>query len=621
MTGTTTFDSTKRPLLELLADISKGKIQLPDFQRGWIWDDSHIKSLLASVSVSYPIGAVMLLQTGGEGVRFKPRAVEGTEAQLNGAKPEFLILDGQQRLTSLFQALRASTPVRTKDTKGQVIHRWYYIDMKEALREGADLEDAIVAVPENRVSRDFRGQAVLDLSSAEKEYELEMFPFARIFDSADWRTGHQEHFDYDQQRSKLFNRFEKEVVKRFEQYQVPVISLLKETPKEAVCQVFERVNTGGVSLTVFELLTATFASDDFNLREDWERRRAEFSKGRLLKVASSDDFLQVISLLATRQRREAAATEGKPQTEWSGISCKRRDILRLSLDDYRRWAEPAALGFTEAAKFLHEQRIFTGDDLPYRTQLVPLAAVLGLVGAERLTDGAKKKIACWYWSGVFGELYGGAIESRFAKDLPELLNWISGGAEPSTVTDASFNPSRLLTLRTRNSAAYKGLFALVIRGGGLDLRTGTPIDSQLYFDEKVDIHHIFPRKWCCDRGLSAAKTDCVVNKTTLSAKTNRMIGGRAPSEYLATLKKQADIDDARMDAILTSHVMDPGSLRSDDFERFFAARAEALLLRIEEATGKRIARDLPAEPENEASGDMAEIVEGGAEEEAAGPND
>lgn len=59
----------------------------------------------------------------------------------------------------------------------------------------------------------------------------------------------------------------------FQQYKVPVIRLTKETPKEAVCQVFEAVNTGGVSLSVFELLTATFASDNFHLRDDWETKK------------------------------------------------------------------------------------------------------------------------------------------------------------------------------------------------------------------------------------------------------------------------------------------------------------------------------------------------------------
>src|SRR5947209_19489474 len=104
MSAVTTFDSTKESLLDLLRSIRAGKTQLPDFQRGWVWDDEHIRSLLASVSMSYPIGAVMMLQTGNPDVRFKPRPVEGvtlTQAEL----PERLILDGQQRLTPLFQAL------------------------------------------------------------------------------------------------------------------------------------------------------------------------------------------------------------------------------------------------------------------------------------------------------------------------------------------------------------------------------------------------------------------------------------------------------------------------------------------------------------------------------------
>ena len=95
------FDSTKTPLQELLARADSGKLQLPDFQRGWVWDDDRIKSLLASVSVSFPIGAVMLLETGGEHIRFKPRPLAGTHERLRTVPPETLILDGQQRLTSL----------------------------------------------------------------------------------------------------------------------------------------------------------------------------------------------------------------------------------------------------------------------------------------------------------------------------------------------------------------------------------------------------------------------------------------------------------------------------------------------------------------------------------------
>src|SRR6516165_10836378 len=99
-----TFKSGEPSLPDLLRDIQTGEIQLPDFQRGWVWDDDHIRSLIASVSLSYPIGAVMLLQTGGDGTQFQPRPIEGVVAD-RGKKPEYLILDGQQRMTSLYLAL------------------------------------------------------------------------------------------------------------------------------------------------------------------------------------------------------------------------------------------------------------------------------------------------------------------------------------------------------------------------------------------------------------------------------------------------------------------------------------------------------------------------------------
>lgn len=103
------------------------------------------------------------------------------------------------------------------------------------------------------------------------------------------------------------------------------------------------------------------------------------------------------------------------------------------------------------------------------------------------------ELLTWYWSGVFGELYGRAIETRFAKDMPEVLTWIHGEDEPSTVLNANLAPARLLTLRTRNSAPYKGLHALLMRDGCQDFRPGDPIDLQLYFEDRIDIHHIFPQ--------------------------------------------------------------------------------------------------------------------------------
>lgn len=346
-------------------------------------------------------------------------------------------------------------------------------------------------------------------------------------------------------------------------------------------------------MTVFELLTASFAAESFQLREDWARRERQL-KDRLpvLHRMGSDDFLQVVTLLATAERRRKHFDEGRGDSDAPGISARRRDILRLTVADYETWADRAEDGFVRAARFLYGQKIFRAEELPYRTQLTPLAAILADLGDAAETDGAKQRIARWYWCGVFGELYGGAIETRFARDFPDVVSFVQGGREPTTVQEASFLPGRLTTLRTRNSAAYKGLYALLMRDGGLDFRTGDPIEAQALFEAQIDIHHIFPKAWCEQHGIAWEVYDTIVNKTAISATTNRKIGGRAPSVYLKTVERDAEISPQVMDGILDSHRIAAEHMRDDDFWSFYSARAEALLDSVARAMGK----DVPREP-------------------------
>jgi hypothetical protein len=303
--------------------------------------------------------------------------------------------------------------------------------------------------------------------------------------------------------------------------------LLKGTPKEAVCEVFENVNTGGVALTVFELMTATFVADDFKLRDAWAEIQKRLREHPVLYDVSETDFLQAVTLLATRRR---ADVEKK-----GSVSCKRKDILQLALDDFREFAPAVEQGLYKAARLLMREKVFETRNLPYQTQLVPLSAICAVLGDEFDADGVKTKLARWYWSGVFGELYGGATETRFALDLVQVPAWIAGGVEPRTLADAGFSPIRLLTLSSRLSAAYKGVTARLMRVGSFDFLTGDPIELTTYMDDSVDIHHIFPQAYCQKQGWPKGRWNCVVNKAPLTARTNRSIGGRAPSEYLATI--------------------------------------------------------------------------------------
>lgn len=192
---------------------------------------------------------------------------------------------------------------------------------------------------------------------------------------------------------------------------------------------------------------------------------------------------------------------------------------------------------------------------------------------------------------MLGELYGGAVETRIANDLEEFLVWIEDDdALPRTVYEAAFQPSRLNTLRSRNSAAYKGLNILVLREGAVDFFWKAGIQELDAAEVALDIHHIFPRKWCEERAIKPVVFNSILNKTPVSYKANRMIGGNAPSSYLTKIQnhKQVQLDDSQMDEILRTHRIDPHSMRNDDFDGFMSARGIELLKLVERVMGKSV---------------------------------
>ncbi len=609
----TSFDTNPVLLQTLLKTCEEGKLQLPDFQRSWVWEEERIMSLIASVSRGFPMGALMSLKSKIDtGVVFAYRPLEGAPVTAQ-TKPEQLLLDGQQRMTSLYQSCMRRQVVSTITAKKRLVERWFYIDMLKALNGEADRESAIFAVPADRkLKANFDKDIVLDLSSQELEYEKLMFPLNQVFDTDAWMQGFWNYWNTKGESGKieLFFRFKNEVLSNFAEYQVPVIALGADTPHEAVCLVFEKVNTGGKALDAFELLTAMYAAQGHKLRNDWlgddkahdpdlklgiQKRLANFGRaagqaqGVLANVASTD-FLQAIALLHTKELRLAAiADPSKKENDWPAVRATRQSLLDLPLDAYKKHCNAVRAGFERAAKFLRQQQIYRVLDLPYQTQLVPLAAIFAEIGdkAEHATN--NDKIARWYWCGVFGELYGSAVESRFAKDILELPTWLDGGAEPSTVADGVLRADRLLTMRSRLSAAYKGLQALLLRQGAIDFRSGQTFDQTVFFDEGVDIHHIFPKAWCESQTpkLPPSIYDSVINKTPLGYRTNRIIGGVAPSSYLEKLEKgrvgpngqivEPPIAKPVLTGYLESHCIPVDALYANDFHAFMNSRQKLLL--------------------------------------------
>ena len=278
----------------------------------------------------------------------------------------------------------------------------------------------------------------------------------------------------------------------------------------------------------------------------------------------------------------------------------------MPLSAYQTWADKLTAGFLDTDQFLRIEGFQKVEFLPYQSQLIPLAVVMIHLGERWLEPVIKDKLTRWFWSGVFGELYGGSTETRIALDVQDLLSWLlqPDAHEPTTVIAAGFQPSRLDTLRTRTSAAYRGIYTLLQREGSKDFFWKARMLDLDAGEYNIDIHHIFPRAWCSAHGISPRVYNAIVNKTPISYKANRMIGGKAPSAYQAQLRDHPNVQISleQQHDILKSHLIDAEALEQDDFDSFYQRRKERLMLLIEQAMGKSAittAEDAPVEDDEE----------------------
>lgn len=184
------------------------------------------------------------------------------------------------------------------------------------------------------------------------------------------------------------------------------------------------------------------------------------------------------------ERGRAACRAGKAGKGLPAVIGNRQALLTLALTAYKQYEKQVEKGFMQAAKFLYMLRIYRISvlhiyrisDLPYQSQIVPLASIIAYIGEAWEHDANRAKLVRRYWNGVFGELYGSAVESRIARDFMEVPCWLQGGPEPCTVSETIFRSDRLKTMRMRPSAAYKGVDALLMKEGAQDFRSGQKFD-------------------------------------------------------------------------------------------------------------------------------------------------
>ena len=557
---------TSESLKFMLQMIDNREMALPDFQRDFVWDPNATEELIESIIENYPAGSLLRIKNGQQLV-FRPRAVEGAPKLAADARPAYLILDGQQRLTSLYQGFY-----------GTGEHR-YVVDLA-GLEAKKDLEDCVLHFSTRECDARY--------GTIQQQAETLVFPLGRLFRDAgfsSWTTevlrlrcqDMDEMLDLQTRLSRLHEQW----IKPIEEYEFPMVTLNEETAGGAVCTIFETLNRTGVKLGVFDLLTARFWAQDLNLRALWEEAQ---ERTPLLAEYEIDPYyvLQIIGLLEPGVDRE-----GRPRAP----SVKRGAILEMHVDQARKGWRFAIEGLVEVLRILRgDCGVLKPWLLPYNTLLIPMAAIWasrrerkGLeIGADRL------KVLRWFWCAVFGQRYENAPNSQAEKDYGELTRWMNGGVEPEAVSSFRMETLNLRTVRPKQRAVYRGVMALILQRGARDFHKRGHITAQLLDDKKnpVDDHHVFARAYLDEQGRPPHLRDCILNRTYIDRATNQRLSRQSPSRYLAQIREKHGL--GAMEHVLESHFLPVGSdspLLSNDFERFLSYRDDVLLRAIQERVG------------------------------------
>jgi hypothetical protein len=516
----------KRKISGLIEQAYNGKLCLPEFQREFVWRRDEVADLLRSILRRYYIGSLLLLRCDPQAPPFAPAALRGAKPTYRELHPELLILDGQQRLTSLLYALTAPD-LTLKDSSQR---RWFFLDLQLLLED--PYEDELIF---DRAKRELDG-----LDRPEVQYAKRILPCTALLTSQgflSWRDGLDDWLrEHEPDNHRAFRDTWRDpwtkAVTDFQTFEVPLVELprMADNDRDAigrVCAIFEKLNSTGVELSVYDLLTARLYRSGIRLHLLWDeacqehKRLQEWSDGKADTAKFGVLVLRTLALLR-------------------GLDPKPRFLINLSPDKFQADWRRAAAAMERALELTTHVGpdgfgVFDRKWLPGFGLLPVMAALRAELEDRKLGEDPRNDLRRWYWSNVFLERYSSAVESKSRKDYSELLgHWTEGKPEPAVFTEARIRiGARGHSVRDSASTAstvYNGVFCLLALRGARDWRRGETIQLQ-----DLEDHHIFPQAYLRRHGITGRiDVNSIVNRTLISDETNGKIRDKAPAEYLAS---------------------------------------------------------------------------------------
>ena len=509
----------------LIRRIDQGDIKLPTFQRPQVWDVGQAVDLLDSINRGYPVGSLLFWLTGHQ--LGAERDIGGFELPETPERyPRNYVLDGQQRLTTLYAVLKHPAS-----------------QLEERLRVVYDLEHG-------------------EFIEAKEPLAPTQFPLNLIYDT----NGYMEFRDQlrEQEGGSELIAEQQRLWETFQNYVIPVVTV-QDAPIEKVGIIFERINSRGTRLTLFDLMVAATwgaeSADEFNLRDSVET---------VIGQLDDKDYGEVEDVSILRSLAVVNTSSARRQ-----VILGLRDLDR---GDLQLLIERTRASLSRAVDFLvSEVAAVSSDFLPYERQLILLTYVMA--NKPSLSADNVNLLKRWFWRTSFAQRYRAGGEALFDDDLEAALALLRNSDGLERFGQAPHKSFFVRAQFRKGAAASQAFAALLGIHQPRNITNGALIDvgTALSAYNRKEFHHLFPQKVLKDWGVDKDLISSLANMCMLASSENKKISDKPPSEYIEQYK--SELGEEQFKEVMDSNLIPPEAVElmlADDFADFLEVRSQFL---------------------------------------------
>jgi hypothetical protein len=549
------FETSDVTIRKLIKQVEEGTMQLPEFQRDFVWAENKQKDLIASIHKGFPTGSLLMMHVDSNPqLAFRPIKDFKTENDT----PKLLVLDGQQRVTSLVYTFSEK---HHKETRA-------FFDIRKMFISKLNPSD--IDLLDNEIIQIKKSSA--DFNSLIQNLEkTDLLPCSCIFNSSLKADLLEKYRAFLRKRGKSENTFLHFLDKldayfeQFLSYRLPSIDIYADADLDVVSTIFTKLNTQGQRLSAFDLCLAKYFKESggtWQLKKFLEDEKEADSRVELVDDDGTN-FLQAIALVAGVEHKKASL------------------VKHLSYKHIQEHKDDILAAFKEMGKFFQEVlKCKEIRDIPYDTTIPPLSLVFKNWSSlpVKKRSQIQSRIVKWIIVSGLKKWYTEGTDDKVKEDKRTTIPYVLGevGKEPGSISEPWILDNEFIK---SSSGSRRTVLIRILRMNSVsDFISG---------NDPNEVHHIFPKKYLRNTKTDSDLINSILNLTLISKPTNASIGGKSPSEYILndiipTLmknhKEKKDASHKRLRHIMEKHFIDAEAYKkliADDYSGFLKARARA----------------------------------------------